>query len=96
MEELRKVEWDEGTQTMHKYDVKSLYPSMNMEKAVGVFRMMMFEENKYTIEEVNDMNDLLRLLLETRHFRYETEIYTQSKGVPIGGTLSGMLAELVL
>lgn len=56
----------------------------------------MFNERKYDMDEINDVNDLLRLLIETRYFNYRTNIYIQSQGVPIGGTISGLLAELVL
>lgn len=34
--------------------------------------------------------------METRFFTSDNIVYTQTKGVPIGGTISGLLAELVL
>lgn len=90
VEKLSGIDWKEGNNTLHKFDVEALYPSTDMRKAVGTLRKCIMDERKYNNEEVNDINDLLRIIEDTRYFKYGVNFYKQTRGVPIGGTLSGL------
>lgn len=96
VEQLNRIDWEGGDKELYKFDVESLYPNTDMTKAIGVMRKLIIEQEKYNSTEITNINDLLRLLLESRYFSYNNVIYTQTKGVPMGGTISGMLAELIL
>lgn len=94
--EMNKIDWKGGTYSLHKYDEESLYPNTNMMKAIGTLRKLIMEEGKHNQAEVNIICDILNLTLNTRYFSYKGKYYIQNKGVPMGGTISGLLAEIVL
>lgn len=64
--------------------------------AIGVLRKNILDLGKYNSEELARISELLKVLMNTRYFEYEGKLYEQQQGVPIGGTLSGLLAEVVL
>lgn len=93
---IRSLNLNADTFTFNKYDVESLYPSTDIEQGIGILRMYIIHLKQYTQEQIQIISLLLRLLVDSRYFQYEDKYYQQCYGVPIGGTLSGFLAELVL
>lgn len=54
--ELRKIDWKDGDNTLHKFDVEALYPNTNMAKAIGLMRKRIIEE-KNTNQQKSSRHD---------------------------------------
>lgn len=58
--------------------------------------MYVMHTNLFSQAETDIISELLHLFHDTRYFQFGGKIYKQTKGAPIGGTLSGLISELVL
>lgn len=93
---IKEANLKKPTHIFHKYDVRQLYPSIDMLFAIGVVRKYIQDLNLYNNTETAQVCELLKIIMHSHYFEFEGDLYEQSKGVPIGGTISGLLAEAVL
>ena len=95
---LKQIRINRGSR-MKSLDVKALYPSVPVEKALEVTKVRLEEDE--TLKERTDWSpkeiiDLLRICLETHFKTLDGRIYTQIDGTPIGKSISGPLAGIYM
>mmetsp|Transcript_3349 Transcript_3349/g.6053 ORF Transcript_3349/g.6053 Transcript_3349/m.6053 type:complete len:409 (-) Transcript_3349:195-1421(-) len=81
------------------FDVKALYPSIPVKKALEVVRQKLEEDE--TLPERTPWSpaqivELLEICLETHFKTIDGRIFTQSDGTPIGKSISGPIAGIYL
>ena len=73
-----------------------MYPSIPVPEAIeNAVNKLKDHPNLHTLTlSVNAIEDLLRVVLQNTYFEFNGQIYKQLKGLPMGSSLSGVLAIL--
>ena len=75
-------------------DVVSLYTSIPVSDAIACVTDEIHTSSNGLTRE--DIKDLLMIVLHNTYFQYESSIYLQVQGLPMGSSLSGILAILFM
>ena len=79
------------------FDVTAMYTSIPTQEAISNAVQMLTEKNfAYHGLTASDVGDMLTVLLDNTYFKYENIIYKQTQGLPMGASISGILAILFM
>ena len=81
------------------FDVRSLYPSIPIQKTLQITRERLYADDKLADRTKWNPDDIIKLLeicLETHFKTLDGRIYTQTDGTPIGKSISGPLADIYM
>ena len=88
---------DSNTVEAHPYifslDVESMYTSIPPDEAISN-AMDYLRDKKFSYHGLvpNDIKDLLSLIFQNMYFTYNGVLYRQKQGLPMGASVSGLLA----
>ncbi|XP_037943618.1 uncharacterized protein LOC119676450 [Teleopsis dalmanni] len=93
--EKLKLENITGDEETVSFDVKALYPSVNVKEAI---RILEEELLKNKVNKIKIMNyiQLTQLCMEENYFTFRGRFFKQTKGAPMGNPLSSLLSELFM
>jgi hypothetical protein len=78
-------------------DVENMYHNIPRVKAIDHLQQMLTDTNIDLCSiQVNDVVKLVRICLDSSYFKHGNDLYSQTKGLPMGNRLSGILAELFI
>ena len=87
-----KLNSDEELQS---YDVSALFTSVPVDKALGVIRLKLEEDNTLSKRTPLEPEDIIRLLcLNCTYFLFQGEYYLQIHGVAMGSPISPIACNL--
>ena len=81
------------------FDVKSLYPSIPIEKTLEITKQRLYADeslHERTKWKPDDIVELLKICVETHFKTLDGRIFTQTDGTPIGKSISGPLADIYM
>lgn len=88
-----KIEQDE---ILCSCDVVSLYPNVPLDIIKTIISTKWRELQQYTKMNLQQFQQLFDLCMSTNIFEHDGEYYIQKSGVPIGGTSSSIIADLLI
>ena len=76
------------------YDVSAMYTSIPIEDAISATISMLQENNITNIKglTLSQIKALLQIILNNTYFQFQDKFYKQNVGLPMGSSLSGILA----
>ncbi|XP_023213466.1 uncharacterized protein LOC111616262 [Centruroides sculpturatus] len=77
-------------------DYQTLFPSIKLEPCFCELRDFLLEKVEGSYKYLPDVLDLSHLMVHSSFFKYEGVTYMQTRGVPMGSPISGILCELVI
>lgn len=95
LKELKKMQL-QGNEVLTTYDFEKLYPSINIAPACLCLYRFLIENLHSETFSLDTCRELADMLCYCSYFRFQNKFYKQTKGVPIGSPLAGVLAELVI
>ena len=75
-------------------DVASLYTSIPTQEAIINIRNRLKPNSTYFRLTIDDIDNLLTVILHNTYFTFQSRVYLQHEGLPMGSSLSGLLAIL--
>ncbi|CAH8866949.1 unnamed protein product [Trichobilharzia szidati] len=79
---------------MVSFDVTALYTSISPKLAIETMQQLLYSDEN-TKTQLSTWIELIKLCLTT-YFQFNTQIYEQIKGTPMGSPISGLIAEAVM
>lgn len=86
----------EKTHLLTSIDVDNMYGSIPKQEAISALREKLVECDKFKEEEINDIVSMVSEIVNQNYFMWNGKIYTDPNGVPMGGPLSALIAEIYL
>lgn len=78
------------------YDYESLYPSLKLEPVSLYFYRFMLENLPEESTDPTLLREIAHLVCYSSYYRFNGKIFKQTKGIPIGSPMAGILAEIML
>ena len=80
---------------MISLDVINMYANIPPDECINILRCHL-QNTQLTNTEINSYCNLTKIVLKQNYFVYNNEFYEQSEGLPMGGPLSGYMANLFM
>lgn len=77
-------------------DYTSLYPSIQQAPSGLMLYRFIIENLPYSESHYGLIRDICHIIIYSSYFIFQGKYYLQNTGVPIGGLLAGVMAELVI
>ena len=81
---------------MVSYDISNMYTNIPIEKTLNIIKENLEKQNKIHKNEINELINLLKIVLQYNYFQFNGKIYQQNQGLTMGSPLSGLLANIYL
>jgi hypothetical protein len=98
MNKLKDVRVDDD-ELMVSFDVKALYPSIPYDLALKVCSSYIYKDPEFEKSigfSIITFLELLKFCMENTYFHFNDQFYRQSKGLPMGASMSVTVANLVM
>ena len=76
------------------FDIKSMYTSIPIQNAIENVKTKLENHNVCRKITIQNIESLLTVILQNTYFEFDKKIYKQIDGLPMGSSLSGLLAIL--
>lgn len=86
----------EHNELMLTVDVDNMYGNIPRKEAIEILEKKLKESGNLDEEEIKDIINITNTITKQSYFKYENKIFYDPKGLPMGGPLSGTLAELFM
>jgi len=77
-------------------DVENMYANIPCNEALEALGNRLTRSKKFSNEEINDIMTMVMEILKQNYFEWNNSIYQDPNGLPMGGPLSALLAEIYL
>lgn len=95
VERIRNIDVPDGYK-MISLDVVSLFPNIPRDLALEIINEMWDSINTHTNINNTLFMSIVKFCLETSYFTYDGQCYSQIDGMPMGGPLSPIIADIVM